>query len=93
LPKSKLKKKDKDLIYKLYKEENFPQKNLAQLYDTSQSTISNVIKQKRYEENVKELKDIIIKAAEKGFEDAAKEKLEKSKNLLEDSRHGQSLLE
>jgi len=55
LPKSKLKKKDKDLIYKLYKEENFPQKNLAQLYDTSQSTISNIIKEKKYEE--KELKD------------------------------------
>lgn len=56
MPKSFLTSNQKDRIYQLYTEDGFSQAKLADLYDVSQGTISNVLKDKRHETEINEYK-------------------------------------
>lgn len=56
MPKSSLTNKQKDRIYQLSIEDGFSQSKLANLFDVSQGTISNALKDKRHEAEINELK-------------------------------------
>lgn len=58
----------RDRIYQLATEDGFSQSKLAGLYDVSQATISNIIKEKRHEAEVAELKQAMANAMAKGVE-------------------------
>lgn len=52
MPRSSLTDKQKDRIYQLSTEDGFSQSKIAALYDVSQGTISNVLKDKRHESEI-----------------------------------------
>lgn len=74
MPKSALTNKQKNRIYELSTEDGFSQKKLAGLYDVSQGTISNVLKDKRHEAEINELKMQQTAAMAMGVKSALQEK-------------------
>ena len=70
MPKSSLTNKQKDRIYQLNTEDGFSQSKLASLYDVSQGTISNALKDKRHEAETAELKRAMENAMAKGVQAA-----------------------
>ena len=54
---------DRDRIYQLCEEDSHPQKKVAAFYGVSQSTISNTLRDKRYEAQIAEMKNGLYKAA------------------------------
>ena len=66
MPKKALTEKQKDRIFQLFEEDGFSQTKLAGLYDVSQGTISNALKDKRHESEVAELKQSMENAMTRG---------------------------
>lgn len=56
--------------YQLCTEDGIPQNKVASLYGVSQGTISNVVKEKRHEQEVAGLQGFIKNAAEYGIRSA-----------------------
>lgn len=74
MPKSSLTSKQKDRIYQLSTEDGFSQTKIADLYDVSQSTIHNVIKEKNYEQQISELKTQQTTAMTRGVQAVLEQK-------------------
>lgn len=75
MAKSFLSESQKNRIYELATIDNFSQTKLANLYDVSQGTISRILKDKSYEQEIKKREDIIKYAATEGFKSAAEKNL------------------
>ncbi|MDO4453796.1 MAG: hypothetical protein Q4B90_04805 [Eubacteriales bacterium] len=63
----------KNRIYQLSEEDGFSQTKLAALYDVSQSTIHNALKDKRHEAEVAQLKGAMQNAMVRGIQAATEE--------------------
>ena len=74
MAKSTLSDKDKERIYQLYTEDQKPQKKIADFYDVSQSTISQVIKTKSFEKEIEQRDKFIQSAAIEGIKSAVSKK-------------------
>ena len=60
----------KNRIWQLSEEDGFSQSKIAPLYDVSQSTIHNVLKEKRHEAEIAELKNQMQNAMARGVQAA-----------------------
>lgn len=69
MPKSSLTNKQKNRIAELA-DDGFSQSKIANLYDVSQGTISNVLKEKRYEAEISSRDQMIQNAMQYGVEAA-----------------------
>ena len=81
MPKSSLTNKQKERIYQLSTEDGFSQSKLANLYDVSQGTISNALKDKRHEAELNELKKQQTVAMAMAVKAVIKEKELSKKNV------------
>ena len=81
MPRSILSNAQKERVYDLAND-GFSQTKIAQLYDVSQGTISNVLKGKRYQEEIHKRDSMLTAAAARGFESAAE------KHIANQSKRG-----
>ena len=77
MPQSKLSQRDKEEIYHLACN-GHKQKKLADFYDVSQGTISNVIKEERYREALRQKDALLSRGLALGVEAAIHEKVVQS---------------
>ena len=74
MAKSTLSNNDKERIYQLYTEDKKSQKKIADFYDVSQGTISQVIKTKSFEKEIEQRDKFIQSAAIEGIKSAVSER-------------------
>lgn len=72
----------KNRIYQLSVEDGFSQSKLADLYDVSQSTISNVLKDMHQKTEIAELKQSMENVAVRGAQAILEEKAATSKQAI-----------
>lgn len=70
MAKKSLTETQKNRIYQLSEEDGFSQTKLAQLYDVSQATIHNALKDKRHEAEIAKLKGVMQNAMARGVQAA-----------------------
>lgn len=70
MAKKSLTETQKNRIYQLSEEDGFSQTKLAQLYDVSQATIHNALKDKRHEAEIAQLKGAMQNAMARGVQAA-----------------------
>ncbi|MDE5767806.1 MAG: hypothetical protein K2H82_00255 [Oscillospiraceae bacterium] len=75
MPKKALTEHQKDRVYQLCVEDGISQSKVAAMYEVSQSTVSNAIKDKRHEAEVAQLQKNIQNAAAYGVKAAVEERL------------------
>ncbi|MEG1502297.1 MAG: hypothetical protein RR370_02800 [Synergistaceae bacterium] len=68
MAKSTLSESQKNRVYQLYKDDNFSQSKLADLFDVSQGTVSRVIKDKTYEAQIEHQQQMMENAMAKGVQ-------------------------
>lgn len=73
MPKKALDDHQMDMIYQLCKKDGMPQSKVAALYDVSQGTVSNALRQKRHEAEIARLQDTLERGFTHGVKAAAKE--------------------
>ena len=70
MAKKSLTETQKNRIYQLSEEDGFSQTKLAQLYDVSQATIHNALKDKRHEAEIAKLNSVMQNAMARGVQAA-----------------------
>lgn len=87
MAKKSLTNNQRNRIFQLVTEDGFSQSKLAALYDVSQATISNILKDKRHEAEVAELKHAMTNAMAKGVQAVINEgKLSKNVSAFLESK-------
>lgn len=70
MPRKALDDHQMDMIYQLCEKDGMPQSKVAALYDVSQGTVSNALRQKRHEAEIAQLQDTLERGFTRGVQAA-----------------------